>query len=348
MRIKNKLDQAAAKLLASVKDARKSAEEDWRRDHLGASGAGHKCDRQIWLSFRWATNPDHDAQLLRLFDRGHLEEPRFVSELRAAGVTVYETDPDTGEQWRVRWGHVGGSLDGIGIIPWLFDGQRILLEFKTHSEKSFARLLAKKSVKSAKNEHWVQMQVYMLGKGLKFALYVACSKNTDELYYEFVELDEVKAKTALERVKAIAVEPNAPERLDQNYPPCVYTSKEGKRYPCTFFDLCHEQGRPEKSCRTCMECTVVADRTFTCDLGEVKGPIDSEKQREGCSQHITLPGISNAQITDADKDKRRATWTFPNGEKFDEGPDSIPKPEAVKAVCDAVEGRVTKITKASK
>jgi hypothetical protein len=47
-----------------------------------------------------------------------------------------------------------------------------LLEIKTHAKKSFDEL-AKKGVKEAKWQHYVQMQVYLKGLNLKQALYFA-------------------------------------------------------------------------------------------------------------------------------------------------------------------------------
>src|SRR4051812_24610087 len=87
------------------------------REHLGASIIGHECERYLWLTFRWAVRVQYAGQLLRLFETGQLEEARLVKNLRDAGVTVFEVDPDTGRQWAIRAvdGHFGGSADGIGI-----------------------------------------------------------------------------------------------------------------------------------------------------------------------------------------------------------------------------------------
>jgi hypothetical protein len=46
---------------------------EWRREHLGGSQIGRECDRALWYGFRWATAPDFDGRLLRLFDTGHRE-----------------------------------------------------------------------------------------------------------------------------------------------------------------------------------------------------------------------------------------------------------------------------------
>ena len=337
MSIKSKLQKTATDIETLILGARVENQSDWRRGHLGASGAGHPCDRKIWMDFRWTTDPKHDARLLALFERGHLEEDRFVAGLRAAGITVWDVNPETDEQWRVKWGHVGGSCDGVAQADFILDGKKFLLEFKTHSVKSFARLKAKK-VRSAKKEHWVQMQLYMLGMGLEFAYYMAVEKNSDDLYTEFVVFDEAAAKKALQRVIDVANQPSPPARLDQSFAPCVYRSREGEEYPCQHFEVCHGEKPAERSCRTCLEATVSVDKEWSCDMGrDISGV---EAQKKGCNAHVTLPGITTAEIVSADKEDRRVEWAYPSGKTVVEGPDEMEKPESVERVCKAFNGKV--------
>ena len=60
---------------------------------------GNPCSRALWYGFRWAAQPEFSGRLYRLFQTGHLQEPRVYADLRAAGVTVYDTNPATGQQW---------------------------------------------------------------------------------------------------------------------------------------------------------------------------------------------------------------------------------------------------------
>lgn len=80
-------DQVIAHIDRAVKER---AALEPPRTHLGASGIGNRCPRQTWYGFRWAYMKNHTGRLLRLFDRGHLEEERFVSFLREAGYEVRE------------------------------------------------------------------------------------------------------------------------------------------------------------------------------------------------------------------------------------------------------------------
>lgn len=69
-------------------------QEDGRRRHLGGSLIGRDCRRELWYSFRWATPIQFKGRMLRLFNRGHKEEFRFVEWLRLIGVEVHEYEND--------------------------------------------------------------------------------------------------------------------------------------------------------------------------------------------------------------------------------------------------------------
>ena len=102
------------------------------RSHLGASLIGAECERQTWYSFRWVRLNKFNGKMLRLFNRGHLEEGRLIALLLMIGVEVYQQDENE-NQFRVTDcnGHFGGSSDGIGIgIPDLPPKTKCLLEFK--------------------------------------------------------------------------------------------------------------------------------------------------------------------------------------------------------------------------
>src|SRR5574340_720247 len=121
-----------AKVLPHMKDAY-SGDTFPFRPHLGASLIGNTCARQIWYGFRWVKAPRFDGRMIRLFNRGHLEEARFIALLLMIRCEVYQQDAN-GKQFRISHadGHVGGSGDGVvvglpelGKIP-------ALCEFKTH------------------------------------------------------------------------------------------------------------------------------------------------------------------------------------------------------------------------
>ena len=295
---------------------------DWRREHLGASILGHRCDRYLWLSFRWAAKPDHSGRMLRLFERGNREEEWVVRDLRRAGLKVEEVDPETGEQFRVGSGHYGGSVDGLvtGLPSAEDDEETHVLEIKTSNKKSFERL-KKKRVRSAQPKHYVQMQLYMDGLQLEHALYVCVCKDSDEIYIERVAFDQKIADKNIERGYAIIDATEPPAKLSREHPPCVLTRKEGTRYPCQYWGLCHGSHMPERNCRTCVSSTPGTNEngepTWSCAALEEDFAL--KEQREGCDCQMSIPSIVNADVLEVDEDNRQITYQFDDGEQVTEG-----------------------------
>lgn len=251
------------KVIPHMGDAFRQGEEG-HRGHMGASVIGGECARAIAYGWRWVTKKKHPGRIVRLFNRGHLEEARFIALLLSIGCEVYQQDAE-GNQFRISHasGHFGGSGDGVAInIPDLLPDQATLLEFKTHGEKSFIELAGKleewrkhieaprkaaftgKGVKDAKYEHYVQMQIYMRKMGLASALYMAVCKNTDDIYAEIVPLDSATADEYLSRGEKLIEMQALPNRIN---------SSPGF-YKCRFCDhrpVCHLGAEPDRNCRTC-------------------------------------------------------------------------------------------------
>ncbi len=252
------------------------------RAHLGASVIGRPCDRQLWYGFRWALAEKHEARMLRLFERGQLEERRFVGYLKAIGVEVWETNPETNKQWRISdiEGHFGGSLDGVGRgIPDLPADEAFVLEFKTHGEKSFAKLKDEGLLK-AKWEHYVQTQVYMGKMGLNYALYVAVNKNTDDLHFEIVKFNQDEFDRALLRARLI-IFGNIRPRINES--PAYFACKF-----CHLQKMCHFGGvQPDRNCRTCVNGKVGGNGLWQCQLDHHY--LDEPAQRAACDQYQASP-----------------------------------------------------------
>ena len=187
------------------------------RPHLGASQIGKSCERALWYDFRWTTPARFPGRILRLFETGQLEEARIVRNLRRVGATVLEVDPETGRQWRVEahGGHFGGSLDAVALG--LLEAPKTwhVVEFKTHSAKSFRELVAK-GVAEAKPQHWAQMQIYMHLTGLTRAMYVAVCKDTDDLHVERVRADGDAAERLLAKAGRVIHAPRPPARISED------------------------------------------------------------------------------------------------------------------------------------
>lgn len=316
------------------------------RGHLGASVLGRECVRQIWYGWRWARITQHQGRMLRLFDRGHREEPALVRWLELTGFllrpysqklmwheptddyelrdwgwngdpmdqwdrTLIEVTGDLGhvqraeergvklQQWKIQDHdkHFGGSSDGILVAPMDFPELNALgpglAEFKTHNLKSFEGLAGKlveyrkwvtapdkvvfpgKGVLTAKLEHYIQMQVYMHYLNLKWALYMAVCKDTDDLYIEVIHYKPEMAEAYRTRAAQIIAARVAPARVSND-------SSWFKCKMCDFREICHHGQKPQKNCRSCQFATPAENGSWYCQ--NFSQTIPPEFITQGCNQ----------------------------------------------------------------
>lgn len=267
--------QLLGKLIPDAKDAYEGQKDEFR-SHLGASMIGRECPRELWYNFHWAKPPSFEGRMLRLFNRGHLEEPRLVAMLMMIGCEVWSQDAD-GNQFRISGvgGHFGSAIDGVlNNCPDVPD-EPILGEFKTHNDKSFKKLVAD-GVKKAKFEHYVQMQIYMGEYQLRYALYLAVNKNDDMLHGEIVEFDQPIYDTYMARADKIILSTTIPTRISDNssFWKCMY---------CDFREICHLSGTPSVNCRTCAGSVPTEDGKYHCVKFSVV--LDKKMQLTGCQEY---------------------------------------------------------------
>lgn len=267
------------------------------RGHLGASLIGKDCARAAWYGFHWVQQPHFPARILRLFNRGHLEEPRFLALMEMIGCEVWHQTAD-GKQFRMRTGyrgHFGGSLDavvrGIPDLP----GEPVLGEFKTHNNKSFEKL-KEEGVLKAKWEHFIQCQMYMGDYQLRNALYLGVNKDTDEIHAEIVQFDPTQNERLHKRSAMIIDAVDAPPRINKS--PGWYQCKM-----CNYKDLCHgNEVLPERNCRTCRFVKVGDNGTWLCENEEMRVEADAQgwedpieldeaAQLAGCEHYEVNPSI---------------------------------------------------------
>lgn len=255
------------------------------RGHLGGSVVGHNCARALWYGFRWMVQKRIPGRLIRLFNRGHMEEPRLVALLKLIGCEVWQID-ENGKQFRMQGyrGHYSGSLDGVVRgIPDLPD-LPLLSEFKTHSNSSFNKLL-KAGVRASKPVHYVQMNEYMHYYRLKYALYVAVNKDNDELYLEIVTADDRLRNLTEEKVILVVDSYTPPPKISESpgWWECKY---------CDYKHVCHDGVQPAKNCRTCMYARVVDEGDWCCahpvNAGEI---LTIDKQHVGCDHYSVLTEV---------------------------------------------------------
>lgn len=231
---------------------------DEHRHHLGASVIGHDCEAYIWYAFRWARREIFSGRMLRLFNRGHLEEQRCIAFLRAAGFTVLEADPQSGRQFRIASadGHYGGSTDSLGSSPFPQFPERLVFEFKTHNDKSFKNLVNKKLI-VAKPRHYAQMCSYGKAFQIEYGLYYAVNKNDDEIHIEIVKLDWGMADDVHRKADRIIHSKVRPTKIAMQ--PTYYECKT-----CPFQGPCHYGELIERNCRSCENAEPIDGGQWNC------------------------------------------------------------------------------------
>jgi hypothetical protein len=249
-----------------------------RRTYLGASSIGTPCERASWYGFRDASPKQFSGRLLRLFQRGHREEPEVVEDLRAVGFVVDEVDPDTGKQWAVSayGGHFRGHADGVVEHPEFTGGERWLLEVKTCSAKRYSDLIKSGSVAEWDPKYWAQIHIYMDMLGLPGCLYVVVCKDNDEMWFDAIPFDEAVAERMADRAERIIFADDPPLRIHD----------DPARFGCRFCDhrgICHGDDVPVISCHSCAWGEPLREGGWRCVQGQRFG--------EPCRAHVWLPGV---------------------------------------------------------
>lgn len=280
-------------IVKAIYDAYDANRKQPHRPHLGGSQIGNNCSRALWYQFRWAWKEQHEGRILRLFETGDREEIRVIQNLRAAGCTVWERDPETGMQPRFtsHGGHFALSLDGV--IEGLPESSKPhTLEVKTMSDKYF-KALCNMGLEKAKPIYWAQCQIGMHLSGLERCLFISVNKNTDEIYAERIRPEPAYAKDLLAKAERIIFSDAPPLGISND--PAWFECKF-----CPYHALCHGSQLPELNCRTCAFSTPEKTGAWSCARHR-KG-LDEIDQRIGCGDHIYNPALVNLPVHDTGDD----------------------------------------------
>ena len=313
------VDPVASAIFAHYK-AKYGAE--LQRPYLGASAIGKPCLRQHWYSFRWSKPAEFSGRLYRVFQSGHLQEPRVYADLRAIGCKVYDINPSTGQQFG--WSepstgyHFRGNADGI--VTGLPQAPKTphILEIKTASDKYF-REMQKSGVKQAKPEHWAQMQSYMhwsiaefAKNGCTRAIYIVVNKDNDDIYTERLEYDAKAAQEIVDKALAIitAAEPPVGISTDPTWYECKF---------CDYHSICHGEKLPAPTCRSCAHATpeLTGKAVWSCASHQTELTVD--QQRKGCENHRYIPILLTKIAKPVDMDGDAVVYQLDDGQQFTNG-----------------------------
>jgi hypothetical protein len=221
--------------------------------------------------------------MLRLVNRGHHEEQRFLQWLRGIGFDVKQTEID-GKQIRFAAvdGHFGGSCDGNAFLPTRYGNfpQKILLEFKTSNHKLFGPIKNSGVIKE-KPVHFSQMCTYGVALGIQYALYICINKNDDDLDIELIELDYALGESEIKKANDI---------IRSEYPPLRVLGHGLANYKCKYCclnDVCHMGAPMNKNCRSCAAAVPAANGEWFCR--QWNNTIPKDFIPKGCEAYTELP-----------------------------------------------------------
>lgn len=277
--------KALGTAMAELEDAYQQTTMNFR-SHLGASLIGKRCKRNVWYSFRWAREIKHTGRMIRLFNRGHLEEARFIALLQQAGLQTWFKKPDGGQfAFSNCDGYYGGSLDiVIKGVP-NYEQEAFLCECKTHSQNSFEKLFLN-GVAEAKPEHLIQMNQYMGHYNLKKAMYFAVNKNNDEIYLEVVEFNPSLFQSEINVANTVVKAKRPPVKA---FPSKAYYACKNT---CDYKDICWNNELPDRNCRTCEHSELIGEGKWACKLnGSIE--LSKDNQYNGCNNYSLLPQFFN-------------------------------------------------------
>lgn len=279
-------------------------------DSLGISVGeiGTECDRALWYSFRWASQPEQiEGRKLSIFRTGDRWEEVLVSDLERIGVEVW------GQQDRIRLvdGHVRGKCDGKALGVPEAPKTEHLCEFKSSNEKGFKEIVAK-GCKVAKPMHFGQVQIGMHMFGMSRALYMVVNKNSDERYAERLEYDAEWCLRQLARCERIIFAPEPPTGI------CTKPDDFRGMF-CKHHAVCQEGAWPRVTCRSCLHSTPERGGDAHWSCARWAKPLGLEEQKTACPAHLHIPALVPGELLDSDPEAETVTYRLRNGRIWTDG-----------------------------
>ncbi len=192
------------------------------RSYLGASRLGVACERALQFEFAQAPvdyGRDIQGRILRIFERGHVNEECMVGWLRDAGFDL-RTHKADGEQFgfSVADGRLQGHIDGVfvgGPEGFVYPA---LWENKCLGSKSW-RDLEKNRLAISKPIYAAQVALYQAYLELHEhpAIFTAVNADTMDIYTELVPFDAALAQRMSDRAVKVITATEAAELLPRAF-----------------------------------------------------------------------------------------------------------------------------------
>jgi len=219
----NSTSSISGQLTALIDDSMQRArfQQEVRR-YLGASRLGVSCERA--LQYEYAQAPvdygrDTQGRILRIFERGHVNEECMVAWLRGAGFDLLTHKAD-GKQFgfSVADGRLQGHIDGVFVGGPEGFAYPALWENKCLGSKSW-RDLEKNRLAVSKPVYAAQLALYQAYLDLHEhpAIFTAVNADTMEIYAELVPFDAALAQRMSDRAAKVITATEVGELLPRSF-----------------------------------------------------------------------------------------------------------------------------------
>lgn len=208
-----------------IEETIRNRPKDERRQYIGASQIGHKCDRAIWYAFNGFEKECDSVKMQKVYDAGRIFENLILDYIIAGGIIVEGIERACEDEEIPMF---RGHMDGVLMLP---NQDPIVLELKTSKASSFARFV-QHGLMAWAPQYYDQLQSYMGMTGYKNGVLVAINKDSSELHEEWVKFDEIHYASIKEKVKRIINASETPEKINRS--PLFYVCQM-----CNFRRVCH-------------------------------------------------------------------------------------------------------------
>ncbi len=227
-------------------DAGYFADQDKRkaRAYIGASGIGSPCDAYLAYSLRGFPDTPPEPRLARIFQLGHRIETLVVADLkRKAQMTVWDRDPETGQQWtyELLGGHIKTHMDGQIALDDRDGAEVLILEVKSMNKASWNKFV-KHGIQKSHPGYYEQLQMMMGMSGFRRAYFIAYCKNDSSYHDEIVEFDQLVWSEQCSRIE---------RALNGDAEKVAASVDDWRCRSCFKRDACWASAGVEARCMTC-------------------------------------------------------------------------------------------------
>lgn len=221
--------------LDALNAALEAAQQPYASANIGFGEIGHDCSRYLWYKINLNEPEVFNADTLRIFRNGHIDERNMAEDLRKVDGVLLYTNDEARENKQYKFEALGGRFTGRldGVIVGLKQAPKTphLWEHKSVNDKKFDALVKCKNVKEWDIKYYAQAQSNMLHADLERCYMTVSTPGLRRVTSIRFDLDKDYAKALVKKAERIINAKEPPERIGG---PDWFQCKH-----CRFYERCH-------------------------------------------------------------------------------------------------------------